>query len=279
MGLLYLDPQFGDFAVSLQHLSSARRVACLRGVIRYLLHENIAEADFIRARASLISFTREWSEPNPKDPKEADEAAKRLAFLEIYRKYSPLHQLHSVDADAISDVSFDDFNLWLERNRRAKRFTFFGDTLLLEALDLPVPDPMVLRPVVSLQSSRVLAGLLSFDAERFNVPALIMVYLGHDNSTIDKKAEERFACNGNERSDLGDGYAAIARASCTTYRYFGDIWFSLALRKSDDASLREFCKQVQELTRDVDLATVVHFSPEGSKGFYVVVPPACKAPE
>ena len=280
-GLLYLiSPQFGDFAVTMQHLNSARRVACLRGVIRYLLHEDIAEADFIRARASKASFAREWSEPNPIYPKEADEATKRLAFLAIYRKNSPLHQLHSVDADAISDVSFDDFSRWLEGNRRAKRFTFFGDTRLLEALDLPVPDPMILRPVVSLQSSRVPAGLLSFDGERFKVPGLIMVYLGHDEMTpIDKKAEERFACNRSEPSDLGDGYAAIARASCTAYDDFGDIWFSLALRRSDDASLHEFCKQVQELSRDADLATVVHFSPEGSKGLYVLLPLACKAPE
>ena len=43
---LAIDPLFGEFAVIVDHPSLARRVTCLRGVVRYLLQENIAEEDF-----------------------------------------------------------------------------------------------------------------------------------------------------------------------------------------------------------------------------------------
>lgn len=43
--------RFGEFAVSARHPSAAMQVKCLRGVLRYLLHEDIVEADFVTARA------------------------------------------------------------------------------------------------------------------------------------------------------------------------------------------------------------------------------------
>ncbi len=275
-----IDFVFGDFAVTARHLSLARRVKCLRGVVNYLLHENIAEADFVAARAAEARTAREWFEPDPKDSRKAEEAVQRLALLEIYQKHSPLHQLHSVDGDAIAAVSFDDFSFWLERSRKAARFSFYGPDALLEALELPVPDRMVLRPVISLASSRVPPGELFFDGERFKVPALIMLFLGHDPmERSDGKTVQRFACNQRIPFDLGDGYNAIARAWCRTSYLFGDVWLTLTLGKTESASYSDFCRQVRELSHDEDLATDVRFSPDGSKGFYVLLPPACNPPQ
>jgi len=275
-----VDYVFGDFAVTVRHINPAMHVKCLRGVVRYLLRDDIAEADFIAARAFETRMAREWVELDPKYPEREDHAAERMAFLAIYRKYSPLYQLHSVDADAIAAVTFDEFSSWLGRNRKEGRFTFNGPKRLLEALELPVPDPMILQPVTSLISSRTPAGILFFDGERVGVPALIALFLGHDETlAIDEKARRRFACNQQDPSDLGDGYGAIARASCGTYDYFGDVWFTLALRKAESASYPDFCRQVLELSHDADIATVMRFSPDGSKGLYDLLPPACQTSE
>lgn len=275
-----IDYIFGDFAVTVRHFSPAKHVKCLRGVLRYLLHEDIAEVDFLAARAFEARMAREYLEPDARYPERADQAAERMALLSIYRKYSPLHQLLSVDANAIATLSFDEFSLWLERNRKAGRFTFRGPKRLLEALDLPVPDPMVLQPISSLASPRMPAGVLTFEGEPVGIAALIALFLGHDETfAIDEKANRRFACNQNGPSDLGDGYDAVARASCRTYDHFGDVWFTLPLRKTESASYSDFCRQVLALSRDDDVATVTRLSPDGSKGLYVLLPPACKAPD
>jgi len=272
--------RFGEFAVSVRHPYASMQVKCLRGVLRYLLHDDIVESDFVAARAFEARTAPDWLKPNMRDPERAQDEAERLAFLAVYQKNSPLYQLHSVDLDAIAATSLDDFTIWMERNRKAGRFSFDGPRGLLEALGLPVPDPMVLQPVASLASSRVPAGVLFFDGERVEVPALIMLFLGRDQKTpLNDKVRKRFACGLDSPPDLGDDYRAIARASCRAWDRFGDNWFTLGLTKAESASTAEFCRQVRTLSRDDDMTMAVRFSPEGSKGFYVLLPPACKDPE
>jgi hypothetical protein len=273
----YVEP-FGDFPVRVQHPSPARRLECLRGVVRYLLRENISEADFVAARANEVSSLR-WHAPDPKYPQFADEEAERLALLAIYQTGSPRHQLLSVDDRTFAALEFVDFNFWLDRNRKAGRFTFYPPRKLAQALDLPVPDPMILELITSLASPRVPAGLLFFDGERLGVAAYIEIFLGDPNKAdVDPRIRKRFACNANTASELGDGFGAIARAACLNYNHSDDVWFGLALRKAESASYEEFCQQVRALVNNVDIATVVKFSPEGSKGLYILLPPACKAP-
>jgi hypothetical protein len=268
---------FGEFGLSVRHDNPAMHVKCLRAVVRYLLQDDIAESDFIAARTFEARNARDWFEPAPKDLSGADHAAERLALLAIYRKHSALHQMHSVDADAIAAASFEEFYRWLDRNRKFGRFIFYGPKRLLEALELPVPDPMVLQLVTSLASPRMPAGVLAFDGERVGVPALIALFLAKERpAVIDEKVKRRFACDKRDPSDLGDGYSAIARASCSTSNRFGEIWLTLALRKAENTSYSDFCRQVLELSRDDDIATAARFSPDGSKGLYVLVPPACK---
>lgn len=273
-----IDYVFGDFAVRARHFSSAALEKCLRGVVRYVLYEDMAEVDFLAARASQARLARDYFTLDAKDPQQADDVAERRALLSIYQKHSPLHQLLSVDSDAIATLSFDEFSLWLERNRKAGRFTFRGPKRLLEALDLPVPDPMVLQPITSLASPRSPAGVLTIDSEPLGIAALIALFLGHDETfAIDEKARRRFACNQNDPANLGDGYDAIARASCRTYDHFGDVWLTMPIRKAETATYSDFCRQVLALSRDDDMATVTRLSPEGSIGLYVLLPPACKA--
>jgi hypothetical protein len=224
---------FGDFALTVRHFDPAVHLKCLRGVVRYVLHEDIAEVDFLAARAFQARMLRQYLTLDPKNPERADDVAERKALLSIYRKHSPLHQLHSVDANAISMLPFDEFSLWLERSRKAGRFTFHGPSGLLEMLDLPVPDPMVLQPIGLPESPRMPAGVLTFDGEAVGIAALIALFLGHDETfSIDQKARRRFACNQNGPSNLGDGYDAVARGLCRTYDHFGDVWFTMPLRKA-----------------------------------------------
>jgi hypothetical protein len=51
---------------------------------------------------------------------------------------------------------------------------------------------------------------------------------------------------------------------------------SLAVAKSADASYKDFCREVQELTRDADVAAMVRGSPEASKGLYILLPTKCE---
>lgn len=254
------------------------QVKCLRGVVRYLLREDIAEADFVAARDWEARMAPAWIKPKPNDPERAQDEAERLAFLAIYRRNSPLYQLHSVDLDTIAATSLDDFTLWMERNRKAARFSFEGPRGLMEALGLPVPDPMVLQPVASLESSRVPAGILFFDDERVEVPALITLFLGHTHTKapLDDEVRKHFACGSGGPPDLGEGYSAVGRASCRIENQFGEVWFELALKRAEGASTTEFCRQVRALSRDDDMTTAVRFSPDGSQGFYILLPQACE---
>jgi hypothetical protein len=60
-------------------------------------------------------------------------------------------------------------DVWLRRSHEQKLITFSGKKALLDSLDLPVPDPMVLRPTPSLKSPRVPASVLFFEGERIEV--------------------------------------------------------------------------------------------------------------
>ena len=158
---------FGDFSIGAGHASLARRVECLRGVVDHLLWQTISEDDFRSTRKdegywALYGWpTYIYAQP--------------LALLKIYEKYSPLYQIHSVGRTDFSELSFDEFEFWLHTSRERKLITFYGKSALLDALGLPVPDPMVLRRFTSLKSPRVPAGVLFFDSEHLGVSALIMV--------------------------------------------------------------------------------------------------------
>jgi hypothetical protein len=137
---------------------------------------------------------------------------------------------------------------------------------------------MVLQPITPLKSSRVPAGVLFFEGEQIEVPALIMVSLDvADPNPVDRQIATRLSCNSGEPSRLGAASAdgAISSVFCEISDWFGDAWLSLAVRRSDSSSYQDFCRQVQELTKDPDVAAVVRGSPEGSKGLYILRPPAC----
>ena len=73
----------------------------------------------------------------------------------------------------------------------------------------------------------------------------------------------------------GNG-GAITRVFCDTSLLFGDLWLAFAVAKSADASYQDFCRQVQQLTKDADVAALVRGSLEGSKGLYILLPPQCE---
>jgi hypothetical protein len=190
----------------------------LRGATRYILQETISEADFLAARETEAEATRRWTEPTYLGLVES--ATERLAYLAIYQKYSPLYEIQSVGMKDVRGLSFDEFSLWMRRNREEKLITFSGRNSLLEILGLPAHDPMILMPSVSLSSPRVPPGALFFDGERFGIPALIMVSLDTDNGgprrRIDQAIRDRFACNRSKPSRLEEQAAtgAISGISC-----------------------------------------------------------------
>jgi hypothetical protein len=103
----------------------------------------------------------------------------------------------------------------------------------------------------------------------------------NDSDPVDRQIADRLSCisNGPSRLDAVSAGGAISRVSCEISNWFGDIWLSLAVSKSDGASYQDFCGQVQDLTKDADVARLVRGSPEGSKGLYVLLPPACEMPK
>jgi len=265
---------FGDFSIGAGHATLTRRVECLRGVVDHLLWQTISEDDFRSTRKdegywALYGWpTYIYAQP--------------LALLKIYEKYSPLYQIHSVGRKDFSEVSFDEFDLWLRISRERKLITFYGKSSLLDSLGLPVPDPMVLRRFTSLKSPRVPAGVLFFDSEHLGVSALIMVSLDPgDPKPLDPQIGGRLACDTSKPSRLGSesSRGAIISVFCDTSFLFGDLWLAFAAAKSAEASYRDFCQQVQELIRDADVAALVRGSPEGSKGLYILLPPQCEAHE
>jgi hypothetical protein len=109
------------------------------------------------------------------------------------------------------------------------------------------------------------AGVLFFDSEHHGVSALIMLSLDPgDPKRLDPKSGDRLACDTSKPSPLGARSAtpAISGVFCDTSLLFADLWLALAVRKSEGSSYQDFCRQVQELTRDADVAALVRGSPE-----------------
>jgi hypothetical protein len=261
--------QRGDVFVG--HPNPARRLECLSGAVDYLLRQTIDESEFRSTRKDK-AYHDLYGWP-------AYIYAQPLALQKIYEKYSTLQQIHSVGPDDFSDLPFDEFDLWLQRSRERKLITFLGRGALLESLGLPVADPMILQLVTPLKSPRVPAGVLFFDSEHHGVSALIMLSLDpRDPRRLDPQLGDRLACDTSKPSPLGARAAtpAISGIFCDTSLLFGDLWLGLAVRKSDGASYQNFCQQVQELTRDADVAALVRSSLEGSKGLYILLPEQCE---
>lgn len=277
-----INDHFPDLELKVTHPSTAQRLDCLRGAIRYILEENIDEIDFLSARASQADSARRWSEPHPRYVGLAVGAAERLAYLAIYQKHTPLYELNSISVKDFIDFSFDEFSLWLRHNREQRLIAFHAKASLLYQLDLPVRDPMVLVPTVSLASPRVDPGVLFFDGDRFGFPALIMMSMDTDDADhgrrVDGRIRKRFACNRGEQLRLADdaGMDSISTISCFSHWIWGDTWLGLAIKKSDGANYPDFCRQVREFANDADILTLVRDTPERSRGLYVLLPTNCK---
>ena len=281
---IWINDQFPNFDLLVTHTSPAQRIDCLRGLIRYVLHETINEADFLVARESEARFTATWREPHPRYSQLAERASERLAYLAIYQKYSPLHEIYSVGVKGITELSFGAFSLWLLQNREEKLIAFDGKASLLQVLGLPARDPMILVPYVSLRSPRAPSGVLVFDNERFGVLAHLMISVDHEAHSPRKDSNiwERFSCNRSSRSRRHDAAAvdAIASITCSSHSLYGtNSWVGLAIRKSDAAEYSDFCRQVRELADDADVVALVRGTPEKSRGLYVLLPPKCELKE
>jgi hypothetical protein len=261
---------FGDFAIGVSHPNPERRLDCLRGAVGYLLRQSASELEFLATRKDQAYWRRIGYSAN--------NAAQPFALRAVYEKSSPLYQIHSVEAEELSGLSFEEFDAWLRRSREQRLITLSGKAALLESLDLPVPDPTVLERMTSLKSTRAPAGVLFFESDRNQVPALIMLSLDADDpAPVDRQIADRLSCNATKPARLGaPPGSAISGVSCELSNWFGDAWLSLGVRKSGDASYQDFCRQVQELTSDAIVAAAVHASPEGTKGLYVLLPPKCR---
>jgi hypothetical protein len=277
-----INDHFPDLDLTVRHPSAAQRLDCLRGAIHYVLEESIDEADFLAARESKVDSTRIWTEPHARYVGLAVGAAERLAYLAIYQKHTPLYEINSVGVKDFTDLSFDEFSLWLRHNREENLITFDAKASLLHQVGLPVRDPMILVPSVSLVSPRVDSGVLGFDGDRFEIPALIMMSMDTDEADhgrrVDGRIQKRFSCNRSVQSRLADdaATAAISTISCFSHWIWGDTWLGLAIRKSDGADYRDFCRQVREFANDADIRALVRNTPERSRGLYVLLPAKCE---
>ncbi len=56
-----------------------------------------------------------------------------------------------------------------------------------------------------------------------------------------------------------------------------EVWAFLFVWRVDGVNDQDFCRQVQALTSNPDIATLVRLSAEGTKGLYVLLPPRCDA--
>lgn len=271
--------EFGVFSVQAGHPNLGRRTNCLRAAVHLFLLQTISEPDFLSARKRVAESVARWHKPNPRIWPFDGFGLVHSALRTVYQRGSLLHQIYSIGSNDVREVSFDEFELWLRRSREGRLIDFAGERKLLEALGLPVPDPMVLRLVPSLESPRAPAGVHSFEeGERFGIPALILVKLYPDG--LDEEIRRRLACNTTGAAQLGEGSAgdAIAETLCDTYTMLNDEgWAFFFVTKVDGASYQDFCRQVQALTTDTDIATVVRFGQDGTKGLYILLPPQCVA--
>jgi len=133
-----------------------------------------------------------------------------------------------------------------------------------------------------LVSPRVDPGALVFDGDQFGFPALIMMGMDTDDADhgrrVGDRIRKRFACNRGVQSRLADDAAtgAIANISCFSHWIWGDTWLGLAMRKSDGADYRDFCREVREFANDADIVALVRDTPERSRGLYVLLPAKCE---
>ena len=272
---------YTDFIVVVTHPNLARRLECLRAVISYLQQGSINEADFLAVRQFEVQFQKNWLEPRARNWGRVEEAASQLAYLSIYQKQASAYGIFSARIAGFADTTFDDFDLWLRRLRDEKLISFQANHPLLRQLGLPVPDPTVVAPYsyIAPEEPRVPAGTLLFDGERFGVDALIMVVISYDTHSLQSKILDQLACNAHRPMNFVDDVttSAISRISCDTVGSDAGPWFRLAITKSDAAGYPEFCRQARELVHVAEIDTIVRFSPEGSKGLYVLLPPKCKA--
>lgn len=270
--------EFGVFSVRVRHPDPGRRVSCLRAAVHLILLQTFSESDFLSARRRAAELVARSYEPNPRIFPFDGYGLVQAALRTVYQNGSPLHQIYSARSNEVREISFDEFELWLRRSREDRLIDFAGERGLLEALGLPVPDPMVLRIVPSLESPRLPAGLHSFEeGERFGVPAIIL--LKSYSGGLDQEISRRLSCNLTGSVQLGEGSVgnAISSILCDTYPALNNEHWAVFFvdKKAKDASDRDFCLQVQALIRDPDIATAVHFSPEGTKGLYILLPPWC----
>ena len=271
--------EFGVFSVQVGHPNPSRRVNCLRAGVHLLMLQTISESDFLSARMREAEFVATWYKPNPRIWPFDGFGLIHSALRTVYQKGSALHQIYSTGSNEVHEISFDEFELWLRRSRENRLIDFAGERKLLEALGLAAPDPMVLRIVPSLESPRLPAGVHSFEeGERFGIPALILVKLYPGG--LDQEISRRLSCDQSGPSQLGEGSAgdAITSVLCDTYKMLNDeVWAFFFVQKANGASYQDFCRQVQALTRDADITMAVRFSPEGTKGLYILLPPQCGA--
>jgi hypothetical protein len=279
---LRLDDQFSTFYLAAKPANLARHGECLRHAISYVLDDTIGEADFLAARAARADDVRRWTAPHPRHESLANRAASRLAYLAIYKKDSPLHQLYSVNQEDVIGLSLDAFRLWLRSSREEKLVMFDARPSLIEALGLPAKDAAPMATPISLSSPRTPPGILFFDGERFRVPGLIMMSLDPEyvaRRLADNNVWKRFSCNRVRHPDSNDNNAtgAIAGITCTVNSVFGsDSWLALAVRKSNEAEYRAFCEQMVEFASDDDIVSLTRSTPEQSRGLYVVLSNECE---
>jgi hypothetical protein len=239
--------EFGVFSVWVGHPNPGRRIDCLRAGIHLLLLQSISESDFLSARKREAKSVARWYEPNlsifPFDGIGLIHAALRT----VYQKGSRLHEIYSTGSNEVREISFDEFALWLRHSRENGLIDFAGERKLLEALGLPVPDPMVLRIVPSLESPRLPAGVHAFEeGERFGIPALVLLKLYPDG--LDQEISKRLSCNRSGPAQLGEGSTgdAIEATFCDIYTMLNnEVWAFFFVEKANGASYLDFCRQVQ----------------------------------
>lgn len=270
--------QFSGLDLTAGHPNTAQRVECLRGIAGYLLHASVDKADFLSARKTRAEFTRRLTDPQPRFERSENRAAERLAYLAIYQDASPLHRLHSVTESDIAELSFESFNLWLQRSREEKLIVFDGGAGPTGLLGLPKGN---IEPI-HLSSPRSPPGVLFFEGERFGVPALLMLSLrpGYVSERLSRGAFwRRFLCNQGIHVRASDDSNAILNITCFSHWIFGDSWVGLAIRKSDESKLPDFCREVKALSNTPEIVTLVRDGTDGSIGLYVLLPSECQRNE
>jgi len=262
------------FYLTTSPYNPARRAECWDQIVDFVLRGTIDEQEFIVARSKAAEFIASLVNPHLRDLYGASQAARRLAFLLIYKPGSPLHEIYSIDETDYAKLTFGQFNQWLEESRRDGRLTIDPAPRQLDIFDLA---GITTNPASDLPpSARVPAGTFSFDGERFGVAALVLLKVPIGHNLRQFPIWNRFSCNLSESvpSDRVGAPASIASIHCSSYSISdADAWFSLALRKDEDAEYGEFCRDVDSFLHDPDLLTVIR---DLAREPYVFLSPRCE---